>query len=112
MQDRDELEQKLMDELEDDYVGLWSIFRDVREAHPTSPADLVKRLTLALLEKWLNSGQIEVGSFDPPGGERFVCWSLRPAETIERIRREWDALGRDPDIGEIAWFTKTESVSR
>jgi len=34
----------------------------------------------------------------------FAVWQLSIDETIARIEREWLALGREPNLGEIAWF--------
>ena len=42
-----------------------------------------------------------------PDGE-FEPWSLSVHETVDRINRESDAVGRDPNIGDILWFTSTE----
>jgi hypothetical protein len=40
-----------------------------------------------------------------PDGRQFVAWGLPPDQAVSRIEREWAALGREPDIGEVAWFT-------
>jgi hypothetical protein len=37
----------------------------------------------------------------------FQPWAVSPEEAIETIQREWDKLGHDPDLGDIAWFTVT-----
>jgi hypothetical protein len=30
---------------------------------------------------------------------------LPPDQAVSRIEKEWSALGREPNIGEVAWFT-------
>ena len=52
----------------------------------------------ALLEHGLLAGNLtKEGGFEP--------WDRQDSQTvINRIRREWRNLGRDPTIDEIAWF--------
>jgi hypothetical protein len=40
-----------------------------------------------------------------PDGRHFVPWDLPPDQAVKRIEQEWAVLGREPTIGEIAWFT-------
>jgi hypothetical protein len=40
-----------------------------------------------------------------PDGRHFVAWDLSPDQAVDQIEREWLALGREPGIGEVAWFT-------
>lgn len=40
-----------------------------------------------------------------PGGLECV-WSDQVDRIIDRIRREWDELGRDPIPGEVVWLDK------
>jgi hypothetical protein len=34
----------------------------------------------------------------------FEPWPEPRAELLARVRSAWDALGRDPETGEIAWI--------
>ena len=39
----------------------------------------------------------------PSGGA--VPWADQdPASVVSRIDHEWKALGREPNVGEVAWF--------
>jgi hypothetical protein len=38
-------------------------------------------------------------------GRHFASWDLLSAQAVARIEKEWSALGRLPNIGEVAWFT-------
>ena len=40
-----------------------------------------------------------------PDGQGFDRWDLSVQETMDRITHELDELGREPEIGEIVWFT-------
>lgn len=46
----------------------------------------------------VQSGRRVLGEID------FVAWPGDVHATVERIKNEWDALGREPDLGEIVWF--------
>jgi hypothetical protein len=58
---------------------------------------------------WIDD-QVFTETTNSPGhpaadGRHFVPWILPAEAAIGRIAVEWSALGREPDIGEIAWFT-------
>lgn len=97
-----EVREQLLRECEEDHVGLWSIVRLYRE-ESQGPHGMEK--ILRELEDLLANGVLQVG-VPAKDGRRFNPWSSQPIESEARIRREWLALGRDPDIGDIAWFTK------
>ncbi|PSQ82733.1 MAG: hypothetical protein BRD40_02535 [Bacteroidetes bacterium QS_1_65_9] len=67
----------------------------------------MREKTLGFLEEMLHNGRIRAGH---PDGERrrFVAWPFDAQEAVARIRTEWEALGRDPKLGEIVWFTATD----
>jgi len=92
---------RLLAEAQDDEVGLWEIVREV-EAR-TGPSASTMEETLAVVRELLSHG-LQAG--DPPysaGGYR--AWADQaPDAVIDRIRREWVALGRTPNIPDIAWF--------
>jgi hypothetical protein len=90
---------RILTECEDDYVGLWSIYRQVKEA---GIAD-AKAFTLALIDFLLSVGMVEAGVPDDSGG--FHAWNLNPTDAILRIEKEWSSLGRKISIGDIVWFT-------
>jgi hypothetical protein len=94
-----EVLERILTECEDDYVGLWSIYRQVKEAGIADP----KTFTLALVDFLLSARIVEAGVPDANGD--FHAWNLMPSETLERIEKEWSSLGRTPDIGDIVWFT-------
>jgi hypothetical protein len=64
-------------------------------------------LTLQLVRKLLEVGEMHVGH-PAPDGRHFVSWRVSPKEAVLRIEEEWSALGREPNIGEVAWFTSAQ----
>jgi hypothetical protein len=94
-----DLLERILTECEEDYVGLWSLYRQVKDAgFPDA-----KRWTMALIHFLLSTGVIEAGVPDAKG--EFHAWKLKPDDAYRRITEEWSQLGREPDIGDIVWFT-------
>ncbi len=87
----------------DDYVGLWSIVRQVKAAIPGSTSAEVMSATMQLLKELMSKQGVAAGNFAPD--QSFHAWEIPAAQVLENVRCAWQFLGRDPDIGEIAWFT-------
>ncbi len=92
----------------EDFVGLWSISWKVRQLRPRLSDDDVRVATLEIARMLLDTHDIVAGY--PTRDGRFVRWPEEPAEAIQRIEREWLALGRNPDIGDIVWFVQRDTV--
>jgi hypothetical protein len=103
----DDILESLVEECREDHVGLWRIVNAVRfdlgSRNPSETRDLTLRLVRSLLD---NPG-MQVGH-PTPDGRHFVVWGVSRDQAVNRIEREWTALGRDPNIGEVAWFTSEE----
>ena len=91
-------------ELSVDYVGLWDLVRRVRDLQPELDDQAVRDTVLTLIERALDRSEAQAGTW-PRGAEGLEdVWREPTATIIERIRREWNALGRDPSPGEVAWL--------
>jgi hypothetical protein len=100
----DEVLQGLLDECHRDHVGLWEIANAARfDLGAKSPAETQARM-LQIVRGLLDERGVQVGH-PTPDGRGFVAWGLPPDEAVRRIEQEWSALGREPGIGEVAWFT-------
>lgn len=100
------LQQELLYECGLDQTGLWEFVWMTAEELDLDDPDEVRAAVLESTSGLLKAGYIRAGV--PKGRVDFDPWNLSPEEAIERIEREWDALGREPDIGEIVWFDITE----
>jgi hypothetical protein len=99
--------ENLAEECQTDHIGLWEIVDAVRnDLGSTNPAD-IRQQTLRLVRDLLCMRGMQVGH-PAPDGRRFIAWALSPDEAVRRIEAEWLALGREPNIGEVAWFTCAE----
>jgi hypothetical protein len=105
----EEVLESLVEECHQDHVGLWEIVNAVQlDLGSRNPA-ATQALTLRLVRSLLDERGMQVGH-PAPDGQHFVRWDLPPAEAVRRIEQEWSALGREPDIGEVAWFTSPEAA--
>lgn len=99
------VKKELLVECEEDHVGLWSIIRHLRITFGENlDADRVRAAVMEIVADLLRSGTVKAG-FPAPDGRGFEPWDLSPGAVIARIEAEWDALGREPTIGDIVWFT-------
>ena len=95
--------ESLVEECRVDHVGLWEVINAARfDLGASSPAE-IRATTIELVRSLLEHG-MHVG-FPASGGKDFEPWALPTDAAIRRIEQEWSALGREPNIGEIAWFT-------
>jgi hypothetical protein len=97
--------QVVLDHCADEYTGLWLAVAELRMA---SGGAIDFRRILDILYGLLSSGLLQAGIPTLDGG--FEPWLLAPEEVLARIEDEWTLLGRDPDIGEIVWFTMSEKA--
>src|SRR5947209_13482420 len=106
----EQVREDVLTECADDYFGLWSILWRVRNLTGEADPAVRRRQTLELVRSLLESGRVRAG-FPTPDGAGFRPWTLSPAEAVARIAAEWDALGREPNVGDIVWFTTPEPTT-
>lgn len=104
----EELERRILEELADDYLGMWEVVGLVRDGlgSATGDASSVRESTMALLETMLMHGLVRPGLARGEG--TFDPWDSGPGPALMEIERRWDELGREPVLGEIAWFDLTD----
>lgn len=97
----DDLVGQFLAEAKDDLIGLWEIAREVRQR--AGSGDDAREEALAVVRQLLSRGLLVE---DPPyAAAGYRPWTDQdPDRAIARIRKEWLALGRMPDIPDIAWF--------
>jgi hypothetical protein len=97
-------------ELSRDYVGLWEVVRRTRRSAPELNDDGVRDLVLEVVDRALRSGDAQAGGFQGGPDKTFVPWNGPREAIIERVAREWSALGADPNIGEVMWLKRPEAA--
>ena len=85
----------------EDVLGLWQLCRSARYDWGAKDAADVKELMLGFVRALLERGvqAVDVSDQQPWANQN-------PEFVIARISREWDALGREPNVPDIVWFKK------
>lgn len=107
MSDIAKLKYSLLAEAEEDHVGLWEVIGNAKRVSPNANSTEIQRITLDLVNELLNSGLIEAG-FPASDGRSFIPWSGGSVEMVNRIKSEWNGLGREPNLGDVVWFNITD----
>ncbi|MBL7500538.1 hypothetical protein I6A84_29780 [Frankia sp. CNm7] len=89
-------------ELEDDYVGIWKVPWHIRRALPNAGDDQVQKIAASILGD-LVAADVALGDLDEETGT-FLPWLATGA--AEKVMAAWRDLGRDPNIGDVAWLAK------
>ena len=91
-----------MYEAAQDVVGLWELCRAAREDWGAKTPQEVRERVLSLVRALLRNGVQAVEVLDQRP------WPTQdPDEVVERISREWDTLGREPNVPDIVWFKRS-----
>jgi hypothetical protein len=94
--------QAWISEATEDVLGLWQLCRSARYDGGAKTPEEVKTMVLGFVRRLLENGvqAVEIRDQRP--------WSdQNPDSVIERISREWDALGREPNVPDIVWFKRS-----
>ncbi|HOM99907.1 MAG TPA: hypothetical protein PLM33_06600 [Acidobacteriota bacterium] len=68
----------------------------------------IRELFLRMIREVLERGWMKIGDVDVVGPGGFAEWGLSVDEALEKLEREWDALGRLPVLWELCWLDITE----
>jgi|SRR5437870_9143131 len=98
-----EAAKDLRRECAEDYVGLWCLPSQILHYVKLPPGVERKALSLEIAQQLLSDPDIIVGQFHKL---EFQPWNLSARNSYDRISREWDALGKEPGLGDICWFTE------
>ena len=71
--------------------------------------DEVRDVSVALIRRLLEDGLVRAGDVTDSG---FEPWDLPVDAAMERVEREWNALGALPNLGEVCWLDNTEEGER
>ena len=105
----EELIQGYEREVLEDEIGLWQVVAAAQRLK-LKGKDL-REFVIHVVREMLARG-FRPGMHDPNDDFRLAPWPERDHDSIiRRIEAEWDALGRDPSIADIAWFNRPGGAS-
>lgn len=89
-----------------DYVGLWEVVAGVSalsEHRGDTQTEVLNFVRLMLKDGF-------IAGF--PTGHEFKRWPNQEADyVVQRVHREWGALGRQVGVGDIVWFDVHNSLA-
>ncbi len=91
---------EIIDAAKADEIGLWFILGRLRADLGVEDSVLLQVATLQCVSPLLASGAVVAGYYRPDSSGIEV-WDMEPERVVSRIKQAWNALGREPDIGEI-----------
>lgn len=94
----------LLSEAQYDYIGLWEVMGKCKliDQNDQSP-EVIRSRTLDIVFEMLANGFLAVDLL-PSGGCR--PWDdQNPNAVLQRIDAKWRSQGREPNIGDIVWFS-------
>jgi hypothetical protein len=101
---RAKVKHKLLIWCREDYASLWSLFNFVKEFYKYKDLDLLKKTTLDIVKEVLEQELVTAGILNDEN--KFVPWEKEVGKIIQKIKNEWDKLGRDLQPHEIVWFNE------
>ena len=108
----DEIRDTLLAECAEDDVGIWEVVRAVRQENPGLDSSATQAAALDVIRSLLETRIVQAGTLsNDERGWAFREWNVEPAQAVESIRLKWNALGRDPDIGDIAFLASKRNGS-
>ena len=91
----------------DDWLYAAEVAYAANEIGHAQSADEIRDLSLKIIREIVEQGLMEIGDL-PDEGRRLKLWPMTPQECLDRVEREWKALGRNPSISEICWLQNTD----
>ena len=94
----------------EDEIGLWEVIHDIKSQYPEIKPPEIKSMTLEAIREILETGFMKIATYgyvdnqEPP----YEIWDLDIDSIVRRLEKEWDELGREPIIADIAWLINTK----
>lgn len=88
----------------DDWIQAAEVASIVQSIEGSSTSTDVCDASLAVIAGILHQELMRAGDVTVDG---FKEWKMTSTEALDRISRDWKALGRFPNLGEICWLSNT-----
>jgi hypothetical protein len=88
----------------DDWIQAAEVASVVKAYSGQSSSAGVERVALEAIGELLRRNLMKAGEVTPNG---FAEWGMTADAAVDRIVRDWNNLGRSPDLGEVCWLCNT-----
>lgn len=88
----------------DDWVPAAEVAWVAKSTGGAASDEEVLDTSIAAIRHVVMNGLMEVGDVTDGG---FFAWDMDPRGAVEKVARDWRALGRSPDLGEVCWLANT-----
>ena len=100
----------------DDLIQAAEVASIAMQVGGASTPDEMRVLSLQVIREVLAQRLMEIGDAVGVGSHptyvyaqvEFQTWGLSCEAAMARVEREWKALGRNPNLGEICWLRSTK----
>lgn len=102
--------EMILDDLADDYSGLYFILALSSDCFPNGSDEYLKERCLSAISTLLEEGMARAGFPNKEGG--FDAWMGSSEDIVQKIKDDWDELSRDPQVDEVVWLSLPKWVER
>jgi hypothetical protein len=88
----------------DDWIQAAEVASVVKSCSGQSTPEGIDRVALEVIGELLHRNLMKAGDVTPKG---FSEWGMTAGDAMDRIARDWNKLGRSPDLGEVCWLSNT-----
>jgi len=88
----------------DDWIQAAEVASVVRMMMGAESSQVIRELSLQLIQTLLEEGLVEIGTVEEGG---FEPWGLPTEKAMRRIERHWSARPSGPGLGEVCWLNLT-----
>ena len=90
----------------DDWLDASSVASVAITVGRAASVNAIRDLSIRVIAEAVRRGLMEVGELDDRI-RGFRKWPMTADRALARIQTEWEALGRNPSVGEVCWLANT-----
>ena len=90
----------------EDTISLFFVSSFVEQNYRYEDPELIKITSFAIIKNLLEENLVKAGAL--LSDNTFKPWNMSIDEIIDKIKQEWENLGRELEMYELVWFEITE----
>ena len=89
----------------EDTISLFFVYSFVEQNYHDENLELIKITSFAIIKNLLEKEFVKAG--DLLADNTFIPWKMAINEIIDKIKQDWENLGRELEMYELVWFEIT-----